>query len=27
MIYVPEKREAWIAKGNPCQTAFVKYIV
>jgi len=27
MIYVPEKKEAWIAKGNPCQTAFVRYIV
>lgn len=27
MIYIPEKREAWIAKGNPCSTEFVKYTV
>jgi len=25
MIYVPEKREAWITKGNPCQNEFVEY--
>ena len=25
MIYLPESREAWIAKGNPCETAFVMY--
>jgi len=27
MIYVPEKREAWIAHGNPCESEFVKYTV
>jgi isopenicillin-N N-acyltransferase-like protein len=27
MIYVPEKREAWIAKGNPCESTFVQYTV
>jgi isopenicillin-N N-acyltransferase like protein len=27
MIYVPQKREAWIAKGNPCSTEFVRYAV
>jgi isopenicillin-N N-acyltransferase-like protein len=27
MIYVPEKREAWIAKGNPCETEFMRYTV
>jgi len=27
MIYVPEKREAWITKGNPCQNEFVRYTV
>lgn len=27
MIYIPERREAWIAKGNPCSTPFVKYAV
>jgi len=27
MVYIPEKREAWIAKGNPCSTEFVKYAV
>jgi len=26
MIYIPEKREAWITKGNPCENEFVKYI-
>jgi isopenicillin-N N-acyltransferase like protein len=25
MIYVPEKKEAWIAKGVPCSTEFVRY--
>ena len=25
MIYIPEKREAWISKGNPCENEFVKY--
>jgi hypothetical protein len=25
MVYIPEKREAWIAKGNPCSTPFVRY--
>jgi hypothetical protein len=27
MIYVPEKREAWITKGNPCKNEFVKYAI
>lgn len=27
MIFVPEKREAWFAKGNPCETPFVRYPV
>jgi isopenicillin-N N-acyltransferase-like protein len=27
MIYVPEKREAWISKGNPCENEFVGYVV
>jgi isopenicillin-N N-acyltransferase-like protein len=27
MVYISEKREAWIAKGNPCSTEFVKYTV
>jgi len=27
MIYVPEKREAWITKGNPCENEFIRYIV
>ena len=27
MIYVPEKREAWITKGNPCKNEFVRYDV
>jgi isopenicillin-N N-acyltransferase like protein len=25
MIYIPEKLEAWIAKGPPCETEFVRY--
>jgi isopenicillin-N N-acyltransferase-like protein len=25
MVYIPEKREAWIAKGVPCETEFVRY--
>ena len=25
MIYVPERREAWITKGNPCENEFVRY--
>jgi isopenicillin-N N-acyltransferase-like protein len=25
MIYVPEKKEAWITKGNPCENEFVRY--
>ena len=25
MIYVPEKREAWLTRGNPCETEFVRY--
>lgn len=27
MIYIPEKREAWISHGNPCETEFVRYTV
>jgi len=27
MIYIPEKREAWIAHGNPCESEFEKYTV
>jgi len=27
MIYIPEKREAWISKGNPCENEFVKYVI
>lgn len=27
MIYIPEKREAWIAKGNPCSSTFYRYSV
>ena len=27
MIYVPEKREAWIAHGNPCEREFERYAV
>jgi len=27
MIYVPERREAWITKGNPCENEFVRYTV
>jgi hypothetical protein len=27
MIYVPEKREAWLTKGNPCENEFVRYSV
>jgi isopenicillin-N N-acyltransferase-like protein len=27
MIYVPEKREAWITKGNPCENEFVRYTI
>jgi isopenicillin-N N-acyltransferase-like protein len=25
MVYIPEKREAWIAKGVPCSTKFERY--
>jgi hypothetical protein len=27
MVYVLERGEAWIAKGNPCETAFAGYAV
>lgn len=27
MIYIPERKEAWIAHGNPCESEFVKYTV
>jgi isopenicillin-N N-acyltransferase-like protein len=27
MVYVPEKREAWITKGNPCENEFVRYSI
>ncbi|HXQ93204.1 MAG TPA: C45 family peptidase [Nitrososphaerales archaeon] len=27
MIYIPEKREAWVAHGNPCESEFVKYTI
>jgi hypothetical protein len=27
MIYIPEKREAWIARGNPCESEFERYAV
>jgi isopenicillin-N N-acyltransferase-like protein len=27
MIYISEKREAWISKGNPCQNEFCRYTV
>lgn len=27
MIYVPERREAWITRGNPCEREFVRYTV
>ena len=27
MIYVPEKKEAWITKGNPCENEFVRYTI
>ena len=27
MIYIPEKREAWIAHGNPCESEFERYTV
>jgi isopenicillin-N N-acyltransferase-like protein len=27
MIYISEKREAWISRGNPCQNEFVRYTV
>ena len=27
MIYIPEKKEAWITHGNPCEAEFVKYTV
>ncbi|MEM3794755.1 MAG: C45 family peptidase [Thermoprotei archaeon] len=27
MIYIPEKREAWIARGNPCKSVFQRYVV
>jgi isopenicillin-N N-acyltransferase-like protein len=25
MVYVPEKREAWLTRGNPCENDFVRY--
>jgi isopenicillin-N N-acyltransferase like protein len=25
MIFIPEKRQAWIAKGNPCEAGFERY--
>jgi isopenicillin-N N-acyltransferase like protein len=25
MIYVPERREAWLTRGNPCENEFVRY--
>jgi isopenicillin-N N-acyltransferase-like protein len=25
MIYIPEKREAWLTRGNPCEAEFVRY--
>jgi len=27
IIYVSEKKEAWITKGNPCENEFVRYIL
>lgn len=27
MIFIPERKEAWVAKGNPCETEFVRYEV
>lgn len=27
MIYIPEKREAWLTRGNPCENEFVRYAV
>jgi isopenicillin-N N-acyltransferase like protein len=27
MIYIPEKREAWISHGNPCESEFVRYTI
>ena len=27
IIYVPERREAWISHGNPCENEFVRYTV
>ena len=27
MIFVPERKEAWIAHGNPCEAGFEKYVV
>jgi isopenicillin-N N-acyltransferase-like protein len=27
MIYIPERREAWIAKGNPCASTFYRYSI
>ena len=27
MIYVPDKREAWLANGNPCEVEFQSYTV
>ena len=27
MIYVPNKREAWLANGNPCEVEFQRYTV
>jgi isopenicillin-N N-acyltransferase-like protein len=27
MIYIPERREAWLTRGNPCENEFVKYAV
>jgi len=25
MIYIPEKREGWLTRGNPCETEYVRY--
>jgi len=27
MIYIPEKKEAWLTRGNPCEAEFARYSV
>jgi isopenicillin-N N-acyltransferase-like protein len=27
MIYIPERGEAWLTRGNPCESEFFRYSV